>query len=111
MSSRPLLRLVLYKGRPAMSDQLNRDAILADYHFYARILDDLRSLLDHIPGLLKRAADGELGCERLDAAKRALVDTGYFTEDQVGDDIAPRIIELRVALDTGRVPDMDRSKP
>lgn len=36
--------------------------------------------------------------ERLDLAKRALIDTGYFTEDQVSDDIAPRIIEMHSAL-------------
>ena len=32
--------------------------------------------------------------ERLDAAKRALIDTGYFKAEEVGDDIAPRITEL-----------------
>jgi hypothetical protein len=31
---------------------------------------------------------------RLDAAKRALVGTGYFTAEEVGDDLAPRITEL-----------------
>lgn len=31
---------------------------------------------------------------RLSAARRALVATGYFTEDEVSDDVAPRIREL-----------------
>lgn len=35
---------------------------------------------------------------RLDLARRALVGTGYFTEAEVGDDIAPRITELAAAL-------------
>jgi hypothetical protein len=35
---------------------------------------------------------------RLNAAKAALVATGYFTAEQVGDDIAPRIIEMSSAL-------------
>lgn len=37
-------------------------------------------------------------CERLELARRALVDTGWFTAAQVGDDIAPRIIEMHNAL-------------
>jgi hypothetical protein len=32
--------------------------------------------------------------ERLELARRALVATKYFTEDEVGDDVAPRITEL-----------------
>lgn len=32
--------------------------------------------------------------ERLDLARRALVATGYFTADEVGRDVAPRITEL-----------------
>ena len=40
--------------------------------------------------------------ERLDAARRALLEDGFFREDQVGEDIAPRIIErladLRMSL-------------
>jgi hypothetical protein len=36
--------------------------------------------------------------QRLASAKSALVATGYFKADQVGDDIAPRIIELASAL-------------
>lgn len=35
---------------------------------------------------------------RLAAARAALVRTGYFTAEQVGDDVAPRIIELWSAL-------------
>ena len=38
--------------------------------------------------------------QRLDLACRALIATGYFTEDEVGDDIAPRITELHSALTT-----------
>lgn len=36
--------------------------------------------------------------ERLILAREALVATGYFTAKQVGDDIAPRITELWIAL-------------
>jgi hypothetical protein len=43
-------------------------------------------------------ASRPLDRERLNRAKQALVDTGYFTPDQVGNDIAPRIIELYRAL-------------
>jgi hypothetical protein len=32
--------------------------------------------------------------QRLEAARQALIETGYFTPEQVGDDIAPRITEL-----------------
>jgi hypothetical protein len=37
--------------------------------------------------------------ERLRLARQALVETGYFREAEVGDDVAPRIIELASALD------------
>lgn len=37
--------------------------------------------------------------ERLDLARRALLATGYFTEAQVGPDIAPRITEYASATD------------
>lgn len=36
--------------------------------------------------------------ERLRLARNALVATGYFTADQVGDDVAPRITEMASAL-------------
>lgn len=36
--------------------------------------------------------------ERLQLARRALIQTGYFTAEQVGDDIAPRITELYSAI-------------
>jgi hypothetical protein len=39
---------------------------------------------------------------RLTLAKEALLATGYFTVDQLGDDIAPRITELHEALIHGR---------
>lgn len=48
-------------------------------------------------GLMVPIADMRLllnAAERLLLAKKALVDTGYFTEDQVGDDVAPRITEM-----------------
>lgn len=35
---------------------------------------------------------------RLALARQALIDTGYFTPEQVGPDVAPRIIELHAAL-------------
>lgn len=35
---------------------------------------------------------------RLDLAKQALIGTGYFKPEEVGDDIAPRITELWSAL-------------
>lgn len=36
--------------------------------------------------------------ERLALARQALIDTRYFTEPQIGDDIAPRVMELGQAL-------------
>lgn len=36
--------------------------------------------------------------ERLQLARWALIQTGYFTPDQVGDDVAPRITEMFSAL-------------
>ena len=78
-----------------MSDQLNRDAIAADYHFHARIVDDLRRLIDHIPGLLRR----------LNAVAELLTRAERVSPNAV---IEARLV--RAALDTGRVPDMDRSK-
>lgn len=39
---------------------------------------------------------------RIDMAKRALVQTGYFTADEVSDDIAPRITEYAAAQETER---------
>ena len=35
--------------------------------------------------------------ERLELARRALVQTGYFRTDEVGPDVAPRITELWAA--------------
>ena len=37
--------------------------------------------------------------DRIRLAKDALISTGYFTPEQVADDIAPRIIELNSALE------------
>ena len=39
-----------------------------------------------------------IAIEQLARARAALIQTGYFTSDQVGDDIAPRITELYLAL-------------
>lgn len=39
--------------------------------------------------------------KRLELAKDALVRTGYFTREEIGDDIGPRIIELWSALRPG----------
>jgi hypothetical protein len=46
------------------------------------------------------AAASEAMRARLNLAKAALVRTGYFTADQVSDDIAPRITEMHSALTT-----------
>lgn len=43
-------------------------------------------------------AEQDAARARLDLAKRALVSTGYFSADQVSDDIAPRIVEMHSAL-------------
>jgi hypothetical protein len=52
---------------------------------------------------------GAIALEKVRRAKRALEDTGFFAADQVGDDIAARIIELGTALqlrrDSGQVDD------
>jgi hypothetical protein len=36
--------------------------------------------------------------QRIRMAREALIETGYFRADQVGDDIAPRIVELTAGL-------------
>ncbi len=89
-----------------MSDQLNRDAILADYHFYARIVDDLRRLIDHIPGLLGKAAERDDALRRIVAVNELVERAERVSPNAV---IEARLV--RAALDTGRIPDMDRSKP
>jgi hypothetical protein len=52
---------------------------------------------------------GAIASEQVRRAKLALEDTGFFTAEQVGDDIAARIIELGTALqlrrDAGQVDD------
>ena len=42
--------------------------------------------------------DREALSVRLTLARNALIATGYFTADQVGDDVAPRITEMFAAL-------------
>ena len=49
---------------------------------------DVESLLNRLLTSLEAAE------ERLELAKQALVGTGHFTADEVGDDVAPRITEL-----------------
>jgi hypothetical protein len=44
------------------------------------------------------SAAGSADAERLELARQALIESGYFTADQVGADIAPRIVELLAAL-------------
>jgi histidine triad (HIT) family protein len=58
-------------------------------------------LMPHYPDVLMRITGDaaspvlpSLDRQRLDMARVALIGTGYFTEDQVGDDIAPRITEM-----------------
>lgn len=43
-----------------------------------------------------------LAQERIELAKDALVGAGYFTADEVGDDIAPRITEMVSAIREGK---------
>ena len=51
--------------------------------------------LDVLPpeGVMVRGEPAGVDAERLEAARRALLEDGFFREDQVGDDVAPRIIE------------------
>ena len=48
--------------------------------------------------------------QRLALAQQALVATGYFTADQVDDDVAPRIIELNSAR-TQRIAELEAEQP
>lgn len=50
--------------------------------------------IEVIPECAEPDQSAFLAEERLRHAREALVRTGYFTADQVGDDVAPRIIEL-----------------
>lgn len=65
--------------------------------------DQAREEAGHLRAM-KKYVDGEMRdyLNRLILAKKALVNTGYFTEDQVTVDIAPRITELWAAADGGR---------
>lgn len=72
-----------------MSDELPVEELLAV---------ELLSLRRRVEVLERR---DQLDWERLRSAREALISTGYFTPDQVGDDIAPRIIELYSALAPG----------
>lgn len=40
--------------------------------------------------------------QRIEAARCALVDAGYFAEEEVGKDIAPRIVEMLAAICAGK---------
>lgn len=42
--------------------------------------------------------------ERIELAKQALINTGYFEEHEVGDDIAPRITEYAMAMSERTLP-------
>lgn len=46
--------------------------------------------------------DPTLDRQRLDMARKTLVDVGYFTADEVSDDVAPRISELVFAIRDGK---------
>ncbi len=49
----------------------------------------------HVESLLNRLLTSlETAEERLELARQALVSTGHFSADEVGDDVAPRITEL-----------------
>ena len=48
----------------------------------------------------------DFAAERLDLARRALLADGYFTADQIGDDVAPRITELLTHL-RDRIADLE----
>lgn len=40
--------------------------------------------------------------QRLELAKQAVISVGYFVPDEVGDDVAPRILELIEAIREGK---------
>jgi hypothetical protein len=54
-------------------------------------LETIEALKELLTAALDRADNAE---ERLALARGALIETGYFTEDEVGDDIAARITEM-----------------
>ena len=63
-----------------------------------RLAEKFRSVA-HIrtPWLQERERTDTLRA-RVEAARQSLIQSGYFTADEVGPDIAPRIIELHAAL-------------
>lgn len=65
--------------------------------------DQAREEAGHLRAM-KKYVDGEMRdyLQRLILAKKALVATGYFTEDQVTVDIAPRITELWASVSSAR---------
>jgi hypothetical protein len=46
--------------------------------------------------------NADADAERLRLARRAVIDPGYFTENEVGDDVAPRISEMLSAIREGK---------
>lgn len=49
--------------------------------------------------------------ERLDRARQTLIDVGYFSANEVGDDVAPRIAELVTAIAEGKFDPADAFPP
>lgn len=76
---------------------------IAGMHPYD-VADALRDMLDvpHeeplAPWEVELLRCGEDDTERLRRARQALVATGYFKADEIGEDIAPRITELHAAF-------------
>ena len=70
----------------------HRDQLQADLARVTQERNDCRQVLEEV----RRQRDN--ANTRIELARGALLADGYFTDDQVGDDTAPRIIERVAAL-------------
>lgn len=76
-------------SRPDMSDDPHRHDMDDWCHLWR-----LAYTADTTDAARRAWMDGRLSRDRIDLAKRALVQTQYFTADEVSDDVAPRIMEM-----------------
>jgi hypothetical protein len=58
--------------------------------------------VDDLQRTLIAESRAALAEDRLSRARAALAATGYFTDDEVGEDVAPRVTELWAAVQAGQ---------
>lgn len=79
-----------------MPEPVNLNAVIADMRARAEGWNGERYTMlppDAVAALVAELDRLQLQEERLNIARKTLAEDGYFTDDQVGDDLAPRLIE------------------